>query len=395
MTWQYFNNQIYLFRSRPLAVLFGLIDLVGQTTIGLTINRNKNIDKGRIKKIILSRPDHLGDVLMVTAILPAIRQAFPRAEIHMIIGGWTKEITVNIKHITKFIEFNHFFLNREEKHPRKKYLKTLCELPSVIRTLKKEKYDLGFEFRPFYGNTTLLMFLGGVRYRVGYATAGLGFLLHKTGNFSFSLHFIENMIELLKDANIQVEKHKVRMELETSETARERTRKLLSDSGITSKDNIVILHTGSGKSVGLWETQKWARLGDILQEKYNVKVIIAGGKSEVKTANEIASQMKMRPTNYTGIISIKEFISLLTFSKLVIGLDSFASHASAAVGIPAIVIHNGIQPLNVWKPWGGQVIPVTREADCAPCWQREGCSHMKCIKEVGVEDVIKQVTEYV
>ncbi len=394
MGWQYFNSQLYLFQRRLPAVVLGCTDFIGRWTVGKFINRNKVLDKTQVRKILVCRPDHLGDVIMTTAVLPLLRQIFPGAQIHMLIGGWSREIVADNIDVAELIEFDHFYLNRENKPSWKKCLKMLAQIPRVVRKLRMEKYDLGIAFRPFFGNAILLMWLGGVKYRVGYAAAGFGFLLHKTGTFSLSMHFIENMRQLLKNIDAVAETAELRPQLKVSETAQQQVQKLLLQAGIDrQKNQLVVFHPGSGRKEALWDVQKWAALADIFQERYHVKVVITGGVSERNLAEEIINRMKTKAVHFADVFSIAEFTALISLSSLVVALESFSSHISAALNIPTIVLHSGIQDLCLWKPWGQRVIPLTKKTACAPCWQKRGCTPMECIKDIQVNDVAEFAEE--
>ncbi|MFA5284771.1 MAG: glycosyltransferase family 9 protein, partial [Smithellaceae bacterium] len=178
MAWQSINKRLYLYNSRLPALFFAMIDFIGQWTIARFISRKGMPEPSKIKKILVSRPDHLGDLVMTTAVLPLIKQSFPHASIHMLAGSWSKELLENIGEIEKTIYYDNFYLNRKAMSGWKKILTSLFQILPAVKTLRDERYDLGIEFRPFFGNNIFLMWLGEVKYRVGYGTAGLGFLLH-------------------------------------------------------------------------------------------------------------------------------------------------------------------------------------------------------------------------
>ena len=395
MPWQHFNGRLYLFQGRVPALLFGIVDSIGLATIGRLIRRRKTFSKAAVKKILISRPDHLGDMVMATAVLPVIKQAFPQAQLHMLVASRAREIAEKNDIVEKVIEFDHFRLNRDDVPSWRKFLKMFRQMPSVIRRIRAQKYDLGIELRPFGSNTIVLMWLGSVRYRIGHFTGGLGFLLHKAQPFCISEHFIENMLHLLNSIGISAEGLYVNMRLETSEAAQESTRKLLADSGIdVQRDCIVVLHPGSGRREAIWDAEKWAVLADTLQQEYNSRVVIAGGEQEAELAEQILGLAKTEPINITAVTSMPEFSCLVELSRLLIGLESLSSHVAAAVGTPAVVIHGGIQDAALWMPWGRDVTSVTKKVDCAPCWRKRGCDRMTCIEQVEVKEVIESAARY-
>ena len=386
MLWQRFDDRFYLFHRRLPAVVMGTIDSVGRAMT----RRNGSPEAprpGDIRSILISRPDHLGDVVMTTAILPALKRAFPRARIDMLIGSWAKELVEICPLIDRHILFDHFFLNRQNGSLPAKCLKSLCQLPGVVRKLRRRRYDLGLELRPFWGNTIPLMYLANVRYRAGFPTAGFGFLLHKAGGFSTSRHFVSNIEQLLADLNIEIDRQDIRPHIEVSSKTRSRFEKTLSRHGLTPGDRLVIFHPGSGRKKALWSLEKWARLADLLQERNDVRVLIAVGPGESQVARNIAVLMGRQPLILANEISIPDFVGLVSMAHLLIGLESFSAHVAAAVDTPCVVIHSGVQAMELWRPQGLSIHTLTNPVSCSPCWRTRGCDTMECLQGVEVRDV--------
>ncbi|MFA5157486.1 MAG: glycosyltransferase family 9 protein [Candidatus Omnitrophota bacterium] len=393
MAWQCINKRLYLFQNRLPALLCAIIDCLGRWSVGIFIPRKKKVDHVNVRKILISRPDHLGDVVMTTAVLSLIKQSFPQAAIHMLVGSWSKDLLDSIGGIDKVIYYDNFYLNRNAIPGWKKFFLSLSQIPSVVRILLQEKYDLGIEFRPFFGNTILLMWLGRVRYRLGYGTAGMGFLLHKEGCFLPGRHFIENMLHLLSQIGVSSEYCIPSTHLVCPrEDVRNKMVSLISTDQNPGKGRLkILIHPGAGKAESLWDNKKWARLADVLMNKYKATIIISGGPDERACAEKIAQDMKNKSINLAGRLSIGEFICLTTLVDFVIALDSFGAHVSAANGTATVVIHAGIQDYEIFKPYGPKVLPVTHAVDCSPCWY--GCPQMHCIRDIDVDDVAKKIEE--
>jgi heptosyltransferase-2 len=172
----------------------------------------------------------------------------------------------------------------------------------------------------------------------------------------------------------------------------EKVRNLInSDQGTKVGRLKIVFHPGSGRTEALWDDCKWARLADTLIEKHNATIVIAGGVKENQIAKDIASMMKHKSIDLSGRLTINEFICLSSMVDMVIGLESFAVHISAALDTPTLVIHGGIQDSKIFKPYGRKVLLVTKNTPCAPCWRTEGCAHMSCIRNIEVDDVMSEI----
>ena len=389
-----FPRKEYYFNNAWLLALVTAVDFLGGLLFAKRFAAETRPRKNDIKKILVSRPDHLGDVVMTTAALSLMKAAMPEAKIHVLAGSWTKELWQHCPLVDHVIVFDHFYLNRSKMPAWRKILRSVSQLPAVIKKIKKERYDLGIEFRPFFGNTIPLMWLGGVKYRIGYGSAGFGFLLHQKGSFNFYSHFAKNMVELLLAGDLIEAPQEIRAVLKRpKKEILDKMSRALAKSGVTADDFKVVIHPGSGRPLALWSNGQWAELADGLVSRYGAKVIIVGVAKEAMAARAISRKMATTPIDLTNSLSMADFMALLSMANLVIGLESFAVHAAAALGAATVMIHNGISDELMFKPLGQRVFGVTHKTDCAPCWRRKGCPEMSCLTNVTANEVMAVVSE--
>src|SRR3989344_3180099 len=114
----------------------------------------------KTKRIILIRNDKIGDLVLSTNVITALKKRFPDSRIDMVVS---KE---NIQLIEKNKSVSNVYVLKYS--PRS--LKEFASYFSLAKKIRKEKYDLGVDIRGSFFNIFILLFLGGVKYRIGFYT---------------------------------------------------------------------------------------------------------------------------------------------------------------------------------------------------------------------------------
>src|SRR6266566_3448541 len=126
-------------------------------------------------RILLIRPDHLGDMVLTTPVLNALRERIPQAHITMMVGPWSSEVVARHPAIDRLIicPFPGF------QRAAQKALAPYILLFSVAKQLRRMQYDLAINLRPDFWWGAALLYLACIPRRVGYAVEpGKPFLTH-------------------------------------------------------------------------------------------------------------------------------------------------------------------------------------------------------------------------
>src|SRR5436305_7892793 len=118
-------------------------------------------------RILLVRPDHLGDMLLVTPILQAIKERVPNAHITMMVGQWSADIVERHPAIDKILVCPFPGFQRASQKPLAPYQLLL----TTARQLRRNNYDLAINLRPDFWWGGALLYLAGIPRRIGYAIA--------------------------------------------------------------------------------------------------------------------------------------------------------------------------------------------------------------------------------
>lgn len=361
-----------------------LIDIAGYSFIGLAkfFQRRKNISNP--ERILIVKMDHIGDVLLTTPSLRALRRLYPKAQISCLVGSWAKEVLKRNPNVDEVIAFNPPWFQRDNSKP--------TNFPGVVRfalSLRKRNFDLSIDFRPDIRNL-FFDYLIGAKRRVGYGFKGGGFFLTDVVPYANEKHILERNKDVLRV--LGVGNFAFNLEIHFSKEDEIYVQKLLENCDIHEGDLVIGLNPGAGYSVRNWTNEGFARLGDELTKKYGAKTIIIGTTDAEVLADEIISLMRTTPVNITGKTHLKQLIALIARLNLLITVDSAPRHIANAVGTPVITLRHGVDSQKLWSSYSNNDHVIALDLSCSPCGE-EVCPKgtRDCMTLITPEEVLRVV----
>ena len=328
------------------------------------------IKREEIKKILCIKPRGIGDIILSTIVLENLKAAFPHSEIHYLTEEFAKRSVENNPFVSKILTFN------------KKYF-----VLSIIRKVRKEKYDLVFDF---WSNpkTAQITFLSGAKYRVGYEKRGRKYAYNFIGKAgTMGEHAAEDNLVLLNALNIPIISKRIIYQTTKEEKLfAEKFRNELSN-----KDKLLVGIIPSGG----WESKrcdpdKWLEICSEIQKKYKAQFIILWGPGDEKDAKNISEGLNPIPL-MSPKSSFGELSGLVEKCDLIIANDSGPMHVSAALGIPTLGIFGPTDPL-AHRPYSeNSSYVIHSELHCIKCTKLVCPYGHECMLELSVEKVMTEV----
>ncbi len=153
---------------------------------------------------------------------------------------------------------------------------------------------------------------------------------------------------------------------------------------------VVALLAFSAEPTREWPTERFARVGDALAERYGARCVIFGSKAEVPRAEALAAQMQSKPVILAGKTSLGSAAAFLQRCNLAIGADTGLTHYAFALGTPLICLL-GPSPLRN-GPKSDKAITLWSECPHRPCRPSDRCRRGEgrpCMEGITVEQVLK------
>jgi len=333
-------------------------------------------------KILVVRYRFIGDTILSVPFLRNLRKAYPDAQIDMLVGPVSGEVLQGCPYVDNFIVFDTTKKHRYEEsgeNPR--------SFLSYVNLLRKNKYDKAYVLKRSFSSAALV-FLAGIKERIGFDTENRGFFLTKPVPYYLDKHEIECFLDLLRADEIDIEDN--HLEYWPDRDAKFKINSVIREKNPDNKP-MAVVHATSGNPDKEWPYDNVAKVVEYLVNIKSVQVFHIGAScdSEVydRIRRYIQTDLEIEPVNLCGQLSIQENMALISKMNFVIGSDSGILHMAAAVNTPVIGIYG---PMNheKWHVFGDQHVVLYGDLPCIPCDLKIKCPYdIACLKEITPMDV--------
>ncbi len=334
-----------------------------------------NIDWAKVQRILVVRLRSIGDTVLSTPSLIALKRFLPDAQIDILLEDWVAPVLDGFDAVDNVLTVGKDKKSRFE----------------TAWKIRRNKYDVVFNL---HGGTTATFFVraSGAKYRVGLASYQYNFLYTHRAPSPLEFwqtehaHSAEQQLALLGFVGIPV-KDKPKSRLTVIESARSSIAKKLSAFRST-HSAFALIHPVAAFDTKQWATENFARIAENLFDK-NLQIIAVSTKKE-REALEQLREISLVPVQIFDDLTLPEITALASKAKIFVGNDSGIAHIAAAVETPSVVIF-GSSNINHWRPWTNARHEIVFEKmDCQPCagYVCEKYGKAECIRRVTVEQVI-------
>src|SRR6266487_1144482 len=417
------------------------------------VSRNLKYTNMHARQIILPPDAHIlvvklatiGDLLLATPSLHALRETYPHARIDLLVTPASAGLLDDWEVIDRVIVLDKYLFDYPQqllKNPR-----NLFRLKPLWHNLRDGDYDAVLLFHHltlFFGRLKhqVLMRATGAKWRVGLDNGHGWFLNVRVKDDGFgAMHEAEYNLAVAKAVGATTnDKH---LTVPINEEERQQARRLIYESdlseanpSITSrisdpknvvaglaparqdvptrshppariehpliKRPIIAMHPGSGgySTARRWAPERFAQLADTLFHDAGGQLILMGGPEEAELHQQIIELMQsgMPVRSFAGKGTIRVAAAILEQADLFIGNDSGLMHLATAVGTPTVAIF-GLTNSDAWGPYicglpGQQSIVVKLDLPCMPCFYSghdlgtpEGCMTRDCLALLGIDPI--------
>lgn len=343
------------------------------------------------KRILIIRPDHLGDVLLSTPAIRAIKHKRPDMSIHVLCGEWSATVLSNYDEIdfVLTLPFPGFDRNPASDAPNP-YIQAI----QSASMLRKIGYSSAVIMRPDHWWGAMLAYFAGIRERIGYDVHNVSPFLTTKLDYQHQ-HVVEQNLRLVKTWTGDITLKDINYTFPVDDKDRFYVNSYLADWGISSNKPIICIHPGAGASTKLWEIKKWARVADMLSTQFSASVIFTGTASEIPLISMITQHTTEKVYVIAGSTNLGQLSALYDRALVVIGPDSGPMHLAAAVQTPTVTLFGPADPIE-FSPWGQarQHSILTSNIACRPCrildWHDDKLMYHPCVIDITVGQVLDE-----
>jgi predicted lipopolysaccharide heptosyltransferase III len=337
-------------------------------------------DWKRVRRVLVVRLRSVGDTVLSTPSLRALRRFLPDAQIDVLLEDWVAPLLEGFDEIDRIVTV-------KRKSTRSRF--------ETARELRAAGYDVAFNL---HGGSTaaLLMRASGATHRVGYRDYSYASLHNHLAPPSAELwgsektHSVEQQLGLLGWTGVPVsDRPSTKLAVVTS--AAERVAGKLHEHGIDGDENLALMHPAAAFDSKTWAAENFAQVVDHLAPR-GFRTVAVASSDESGVLEEVGRRTRA-PFVSLSDLSLPEVTALAARAKFFVGNDSGIAHIAAAVGTPSVVVF-GSSNVAHWRPWTSAPTEVVREdMPCAPC-PGYTCAEFgvaQCIRRVTVENVLAAV----
>jgi len=331
------------------------------------------------KHILIFDVNWLGDVLFSTPVIRNIRYNFPNSFIACVIPSRCFQVLEGNPYLDEII----FFDERNQQRSLKEKLK-------FINLIKAKRFDMAFLLHRSF-TRAFILWLAGIKERVGYTTKKRVFLLTKKipPPDRDSLHRIDYYLGVIKGAGLKVIDKHLDFFIKKEDFAF--VDNFLKENKITESDLLVGINPFGNWLPKRWPVNYWKELIQKITEQIPSKIIITGAESDLSLAQDIKAN---NPSVIVacGKLNLKQFGALCKRLNLFISADTGPLHIANTVGTKKIIALYGPTSLITTSPYPiDNVIILKKDVGCKiPCYV-VNCNDNRCMKAITPEEVLKEI----
>ncbi len=333
--------------------------------------------------LLLRATNWLGDAVMTTPAVSALRSAYPQARIVLLAKPAVAELFRHHPDVDEVMVYE-----RPGMHDG------AFGRVRMAGGLRRRRFDAALLLQNAF-DAALLAFLARIPERAGYATDGRRMLLTHPVRVTpeiLAQHEVEYYLRLLERLGIP---RPGSPSLRVAVTGDERTAMAsrLERLGIDGGKPVLAINPGATYgSAKRWYPDRFAAVADALSEEWGAGVVVLGSTAEAPLAGEIGAAMRRSPVNLAGKTTVRELMALLSLSSFLVSNDSGPMHIGAALEVPLVAIF-GPTDWRRTSPWTRRARIVRIDVDCSPCMLRECDRGHECMLGVTANMVIDAARE--
>lgn len=336
-------------------------------------------------RILVFIPNWVGDVVMATAALRAIRRHFAEAYIVHLMRSYVADVLAG----TELCDEQLYWPEKGE-----------AQSPShwgLIRDLRSRRFDLAILLTNSF-RSALIARLAGVRRRVGYARDGRGWLLTdrlrpaRSGRRFVPIPALDYYNDVAR--HLGCEDVNDRLVLATSAADESAVDRRLGP--MEPGQPLVVLNPGANYgSAKCWPAEKYAILADAMVSRYGAHVVASLGPKEREIADRLKAAARRPIEVYIDPpLGLGPLRALVRRCHLLVTNDTGPRHFAAAFGVPVVTIFGSSDPAWTETRFDKERI-VMLDLDCQPCMERVcPLKHHDCMQKLEPGLVLEKVDEF-
>jgi len=351
-----------------------------------------------LQRVLAVRLDNLGDVLMTTPALAAIRQRMPGVQLTLLTSSAGAVLAPCLPDVERVLTFDAPWV----RHDRAECGELGQAEQQLIDTLRRQRFDAAVIFTVCTQSAlpaALLCRLAGIPRRLAHCRENpYGLLSHwvpetdelRSGREGSPIrHEVQRQLALVGAVGCTVDDDRLRLRVTPAQ--RRQARRLLHDAGVPASRPFFVVHPGASAASRRYPAARFGSAADAIAARSGCLPVFTGDASEQPLIDEARRCMSQPSITLAGRLGVPELAALIGEAHLLLSNNTGPAHIAAAMGTPVTVLYALTNPQHT--PWRVASSVLSHDVPCRNCL-KSVCpqGHHDCLMKVDADDVVRAAT---
>jgi heptosyltransferase-2 len=362
--------------------------------LGLVRHNAPRPSPAAVKRLLIALGGHLGDAVLLTAILQYLHAEHPGIEIGVALPSWARTVIEQDPRVSWIHPVDHWKDDRSPASTWTKWRRYRKSYRTAIEAIRSVRYGAAIDLRTHYPNMATLLQRAGIPVRAGFTSAGFGRLYtHPMGWRDDHTHVVMRHIELLGELlGSNRPSMPPRCELPSGDPRTTAEIGTLLTAHDLDRKGYLLVHMGSGDQERVWTASGWRAVCEKLSARGHRMVFTGRGEAEASMIAAVADATA-GAVNLCDQLEWPEFVEVVRSARCVLSVETSAAHVAAATNTPCVSVWLGRDTAPYWRPLGERIrllVPAPRGVACECA---AGCAEIVWVPAVSAEMVLRAVDE--
>jgi len=375
---------IQIFKNKELAVTIAEAAykrVSEKYNVGLMVKNTVSVYEDALhnSKLLIIKISSIGDVILSSAALRAIREKFQdNYKISFLVGEESRDLVIGCPYIDELLVCD--FKNKD---------KGLGGLLKLGKQLRKKSFDVVIDLQN-NRNSHILTWLSLAPNRYGYDNRKFGFLLnHRIKDEKPSLDPVRHQFRVLKMLDIDLKDQ--HLELWPSAKDELYIDEFLKSQWLSPHQKLIGINLSASSK---WTSKNWPmqhviKLCEGLGHR-DIRLVITGTQKDLKVTQALLNKVEcIKPINACGKTTLGQLACLIKRCSAYISTDSAPLHIAAGMSVPFVALFGPTDPTRHLPPAKDYVV-IKKDLSCSPCYKSK-CRHNKCMESIAVQEVMEAI----
>lgn len=343
----------------------------------------------RARRILCVRLDYLGDVLMSTPAMRALKQSLPGRHITLLTSPGGAAVTQYLPEIDDTIAYAAPWLKNSDRHAAGDDL-------AMIDRLREGRFDAAVIFTVYSQNplpSAMLCYLAGIPLRLAHCRENpyqlLTHWIPETEPHERVRHEVRRQLDLVATVGAQTADERLSFSVPAADTVQ--VQRILKELDIDAGRPWLVMHPGATAASRRYPPQLWTQAARELAATLDCPLVFTGSKDEAALVEQIRRSV---PNSHSlaGRLSLGQLAGLIAQASVLVSNNTGPAHLAAAVGTPVVDLYALTNPQHA--PWQVESRVLFHDVPCRYCY-KSSCpqGHHRCLTGVPPEQVANAVRD--